>query len=90
AARAARPDLDDGDPVLGNVAEIWSEVLRIGRPALLDDFFDLGGDSLRLPQVQKMIKDRLGVEIGPLDLFGAPTLGELAEVVRSRLDGSPR
>ncbi|MEV6923825.1 non-ribosomal peptide synthetase [Dactylosporangium sp. NPDC051485] len=73
------------DPTTRHIALIWSEVLGVDPPAGQDDFFDLGGDSVRLSQVQHLLEDRLGVEVDPLDLFSAPTLDELAEVVRIRL-----
>ncbi|WP_432994438.1 non-ribosomal peptide synthetase [Dactylosporangium sp. CA-233914] len=85
SADVSRDGTDEARPTLRRVAEIWSEVLDIDPPRGEDDFFDLGGDSLRLTEVQRLLIDRLGVDVGPLDLFGAPTLGELAAVVHSRL-----
>src|SRR5262249_348352 len=44
-------------------------------------FFDLGGHSLLAVQVASEIRDRFQVEMPVLEIFKAPTVGELAAVV---------
>ena len=78
-----RPDLTDDHLAFGEgendglgatISEIWSQVL--GRPTVgsHDDFFALGGDSLRGLQMVARLQELRGIEI-PLDsLFEHPTL----------------
>jgi aryl carrier-like protein len=42
------------------------------------NFFDAGGDSLRLIQVRAALREQLGVEIPVADLFRYPTIFDLA------------
>ena len=44
---------------------------------LHDSFFDLGGHSLLLVQVQSKLKDELGWDISLLDMFKYPTISLL-------------
>src|SRR4051794_19257395 len=64
------------------LAAIWQEVLT-GPPAGLDDnFFDRGGHSLLMVQVQSKIREQLHQEISIIDLFVYPTIRSLAGHIR--------
>src|SRR4051794_26667982 len=64
------------------LAAIWQEVLS-GPPAGLDDnFFDRGGHSLLMVQVQSKIREQLHQEISIIDLFVYPTIRSLAGHIR--------
>ncbi len=67
------------------LAEIWMEVLGVGRVGIDDPFFSLGGDSIRSLQVISLARRR-GLAMAPQDLFQRPTIRRLAQVVR--LDGA--
>jgi acyl carrier protein len=55
---------------------IWQETL--GVPVKPDDnFFDLGGDSFEAVRILTRIRNDLGCEVSPIDLFDRPTVGEL-------------
>ncbi|MGX5851666.1 hybrid non-ribosomal peptide synthetase/type I polyketide synthase [Mesorhizobium sp. PL10] len=60
------------------VAEIWKDVLKLNSVGVEDNFFDVGGHSLAIVQVQARIQDRLGIDCKILDLFEHPTIGKLA------------
>lgn len=60
------------------LAEVWQEALRLDRVSVEDDFFRLGGDSIRAIQVQVAAGSR-GLEIQLRDIFGCATIRELAE-----------
>ncbi len=61
-----------------SLAAIWREVLRIEQVGLNDNFFDLGGHSLHLLQIQGRIRESLGTEIAILDLLTHSTVSALA------------
>ncbi len=78
-----RPDLDTEfvAPEPGTeatLAGIWSQVLKVDRVGRHDNFFDLGGDSIRSIQVLGQAQSA-GVRIALADLFRYPTLAELAQ-----------
>jgi aryl carrier-like protein len=62
------------------VARIW-EALFGAAPALHDDFFAEGGDSLLATQMVARIRAELGAEIGVRAVFDAPTVAALAALV---------
>ncbi len=63
------------------VAEVWGQVLRFAGVGAEDNFFDLGGHSLRAIQVLSRLRERLGVEVPVHVLFGAPTVAALAREI---------
>jgi len=71
------------------VAEVWAEVLEKSPIAITDNFFDLGGDSLKAMEVIARLHASLGVEIPLLAFFEDPTVAHAAEVVDS-LQGEPK
>ncbi|MEV4112477.1 amino acid adenylation domain-containing protein [Nonomuraea sp. NPDC049695] len=84
-----RPDLDR--PYVApetaterRLAEVWAEVLGLTRIGTQDNFFDLGGNSIRLLAVLAALRERGhdgGLKL--VDLFRHPTVAALA----ARLDG---
>ena len=65
------------------VAGVWSEVL--GRPVLraIDNFFDVGGDSMAMVAVQARLTALTGGEIAVVDLFRHPNVRALATFLDS-------
>jgi len=63
---------------------IWSRAFAIDGLGVHDDFFELGGHSLLATQVASAIRDALGVDLAVRDLFGAPTIADLAEWIEAR------
>lgn len=60
------------------LSSIWTEVLKLDRVGVEDNFFQLGGDSLMATQVAVRIQDRLCVELPVSSLFRDPTIAALA------------
>ncbi len=81
-ARAAAPQ--PPSLVEAEVLEIWHEVLNRGGIGVHDDFFSLGGHSLKAVQVVNRIRQRLGVDLGLSALFNAPTVAGLAKALVGR------
>ena len=59
------------------LAAIFSDVLGVERVGLDDDFFELGGDSLGVVELQAEIADRLSVEVPTATVLEAPTVAQL-------------
>ncbi|WP_437835307.1 amino acid adenylation domain-containing protein [Sorangium sp. So ce1153] len=64
------------------LAEIWSELLRVERVGIDDSFFDLGGHSLLLTQLHARLRRELDPSLALVDLFRYPTIRTLAERLR--------
>ncbi|MGE5629551.1 MAG: non-ribosomal peptide synthetase, partial [Caulobacteraceae bacterium] len=63
------------------LAKIWSEVLGVGRIGINDDFFALGGHSLKAIKIVSVIQKELVAEISVGDIFSRPTVDELGEYI---------
>jgi amino acid adenylation domain-containing protein len=72
-------------PVEERLAAIWGEVLGSGQVGIDDDFFSLGGHSLRATRVATRIRDAFGVDLTVRDLFEATTIRQLAVLVDGRM-----
>ncbi|MEM9292996.1 MAG: amino acid adenylation domain-containing protein [Acidobacteriota bacterium] len=82
AAAAAGPSSSfvapSGD-VEQRVASIFSQVLGVESVGSEDSFFDLGGHSLLLVELQAQLETAFGRKVEMLDLFRYPTVAHLAE-----------
>ncbi|KAA2256060.1 amino acid adenylation domain-containing protein [Solihabitans fulvus] len=69
-------------PVSGTetaVAEVWARVLTVDRVGVHDNFFDLGGNSVRLLAVLAALRERYDEDtVSLVDLFRHPTVTALA------------
>ncbi len=77
--RDSRPHRPPRTPAEDLLCRVWSEVLRLERVGIDDDFFALGGDSILSIQVVARAA-RAGCRITPRQLFEHPTVAELAAV----------
>jgi amino acid adenylation domain-containing protein len=59
------------------LAAVWSEVLGLGRVSAADDFFELGGDSIRAARLVGVARQR-GLHFTLQDLFRLRTIEALA------------
>jgi amino acid adenylation domain-containing protein len=66
------------------LTRIWQRVLGVPRLGIRDDFFDVGGDSLRALTLVTQINQELGTTLPASVLLSAPTIERLAQW----LDGS--
>ena len=68
-----------GASLVPTITSIWREVLGQESPGPDTNFFELGGNSLLLVQIQEKLGDSLDREIPIVDLFKHPTIRTLAE-----------
>jgi amino acid adenylation domain-containing protein len=73
------------------VAAIWAELLGAERIGRRDHFFELGGHSLMAVRVASRVRQALGVEALPGDLFERPVLADFARVLTTaaRAEAAP-
>lgn len=60
------------------LAKIWTEVLKLDRVGIEENFFDLGGHSLLAIQVIARVRDSFKLELPMAAFFEAPTIGGMA------------
>ncbi|MFG2813313.1 non-ribosomal peptide synthetase [Streptomyces sp. NPDC048410] len=101
--RAALPDpvteqdrqgLSEGRPqapgtgVEEAVVAAWREVLGVRRPGPDDNFFDLGGTSLRMTGVHELLTRTVAPGLRMTDLYEAPTVRSLVRLISASGAGS--
>jgi natural product biosynthesis luciferase-like monooxygenase protein len=63
------------------IATIWKDILHTDPIGVDDNFFDFGGHSLQVVQVQNRLREALGVDVPVLKLFQFPTIRTLARYI---------
>jgi amino acid adenylation domain-containing protein len=63
------------------MAEIWQNLFGFEQVGIRDDFFELGGDSLKVVIAISKIHKKMNVEIPVSEFFNAPTIQALAHYV---------
>jgi amino acid adenylation domain-containing protein len=71
------------------LAAIWSEVLGHDRIGRADDFFALGGHSLRAVRVVARVRQALKKQVSVGDVFAHPTLADLARATDAAAFAAP-
>ncbi|MGH3857977.1 MAG: phosphopantetheine-binding protein, partial [Pseudonocardiaceae bacterium] len=67
------------------LAEIWAEVLGVEQVGVENNFFELGGDSLRSLQLTSRTRAAFDVTLTPRDIRTACTVSALAELVEEKI-----
>ncbi|MEV7231099.1 condensation domain-containing protein [Polymorphospora sp. NPDC051019] len=78
---ARRPDDGDGAPVTAaerTLAALWGRVLGVPSAGRHDDFFALGGDSLKAAQIATLAAAEFGVAVPASVVFDRPVLAAQA------------
>jgi amino acid adenylation domain-containing protein len=70
------------DALEAELAAIWEELLDLRPVGVRDDFFALGGHSLLVLRLLARIEKRLGRTLAPAAIFAAPTIEDLANLLR--------
>jgi amino acid adenylation domain-containing protein len=76
------------DALEADLAAIWKDVLGLENVGIRDNFFDLGGHSLLASMLVARIQTELGYQLPLAALFRAPTIGALAQSLRSEREPS--
>ena len=61
------------------LAQIWSQVLGGAQVRVQDNFFQLGGDSIRAGQIIARVRQAMQVDLSISSFFEAPTIAALAK-----------
>jgi phthiocerol/phenolphthiocerol synthesis type-I polyketide synthase E len=76
------------DDATTQLVRIWQETLGLDSIAPDQNYFDLGGDSSLAAHLFTKIETTFGIKLPLATLFDAPTIQELAQVLRSEASSS--
>ncbi len=82
ADRLTTPYQPPRDEIEALVADLWRETVGATTVGRLDNFFAIGGDSLRATRVMARVNEIFGLELAVVAAFRHPTLDEFCEHVR--------
>ncbi|WP_375494006.1 amino acid adenylation domain-containing protein [uncultured Nostoc sp.] len=71
------------------LAVILSDLLKIDRVGIDDNFFDLGATSISILQVVVRVQQELGIKLPAVKLFQYSTIGSLANYLHSNQNSQP-
>ena len=91
APSKGRPNLDETyspprTPLEELLAHIWTDVLMLDHVGIHDNFFALGGDSLRATQMIARLRNVLNKELFLSDIFSNGTIAALANSLSQQTD----
>ncbi len=75
-------------PIEELLAAAWREVLNIEQVSVHENFFDLGGHSLLAARMVSKVRNDLDVQFTMVDVFRAPTIAGLADLIYPRVAGN--
>ena len=78
AYRAPENDIQE------SVCRIWQKVLGVGRVGITDQFFDIGGDSIRAMEAAHLISMELGIDFRVSQIFNLKTVLRIASQIEKR------
>jgi len=70
------------DRVEDQLLTIWKGILNLDSISVTDNFFSIGGYSLASARLLARIQQTFGRKLGLRDVFEAPTIAEMAELIR--------
>jgi tyrocidine synthetase-3 len=65
------------------LVHLWSDILKVDKIGINDNFFNIGGHSLKATLLISKIHKEFNVEIPLIEIFKAPTLKEMADYIRN-------
>jgi amino acid adenylation domain-containing protein len=68
------------------IAAIWQKVLNLERVGINDNFFDLGGHSLLLLEVNQALRKSLQRDLSVVEMFQHPTIASLVQYFTQNSD----
>jgi acyl carrier protein len=66
------------------IADIWQRVLGVEQVGINENFFDIGGDSLKAVQVISQLRKALDTEITIISLFEKTTISAMAAMLKAK------
>jgi amino acid adenylation domain-containing protein len=71
------------------IATVWQEVLHLKKVGVNDNFFDLGGHSLLMVQVNNKLREVFNQNLSIVEMFQNPTINSLAKYLSQKLESQP-
>ena len=77
---------DSSSEIEEHLLDVWKKVLGHSNFSVTDNFFDLGGHSLKIVEMQSLIVEKINVEIPLMTFFEYTTITEISKYINGNLD----
>ncbi len=84
-ASSLREQVAPGTPTEKVIYSIFSNVLKTDELSIKDDFFEMGGHSLRAMRLINEIEEAMGIRLSLKDIFEYPTIEKLSQYVEKSI-----
>ena len=71
------------------IAQVWQEVLHLEKVGVNDNFFDVGGNSLLMVQINSKLQEVLDRNLSIVEMFQKPTINSLARYLSQNSEDVP-
>ena len=71
------------NPIEESLVEIWEKIISRSKIGIADNFFSIGGSSLSIIKLHKLILQEFNVNLNVVDLFNNNTIGMMADLIKS-------
>lgn len=78
---------DDSGQIVRIISSIWKEILNRDDIKLTDNFFEIGGHSVLIPQIVISLEKNYDIKIKIVDIFQYPTIKDLSGFIQSKNHG---
>ena len=78
AAKQREPFVAPQTPMENLLSGLWRQILQIDRIGVNENFFEIGGDSIKAVQLLCSVREATGAELSITTLFRAPNIKQLA------------
>lgn len=69
-----------------SLIKIWERLLQKTSISMVDNFFSMGGDSLKAVALINAIADEFSIELSIAEIFSHPEANDMSGLIRSRID----
>jgi amino acid adenylation domain-containing protein len=76
--------VETGNSIQEKIAEFWADTLEIKQYALDDDFFDIGGDSLKTTRIINRLNKEFSLDLSFEDMFDFPTIRSMSYYIEKQ------
>lgn len=77
--------IEPRDDIEKDILAIWGNVLKREEISVMDDFFEIGGDSLKLTSIYSLLNKKFACNISIQDLFDNRTIDALAKLIKEKI-----
>ncbi len=87
-ARLGTTYLAPSSEIEKTIAEVWTEILHLEKVGIHDSFFDLGGNSLNIIQLNNRLREKLEIDIPVVSMFRYFTISSFTKYLNDMLERS--